>query len=362
LILEDKDNQPIKEFKKRVDYSSSTYFYELKDDKPVPIKNLRGRIIPLSDYNRVEYKEDNIFILVDENDDALISQARRKAMQNSNVKGVLIPVDENKYLKYGETSKFVDIDNISKFLGNYSTLHISQELKDYLLSNTDKILNYSNDFKLMREVRILNIGGYIEGKDDSNPVVITTNYDYFGYSENSKHEGLLENGSSIASILEAARVLSEVEKLPDNTIIFLFTDSRHIEELGAKKMVSHPYIDKETFFFYVNYLGLENNENVYVDTSYITKKDPTLYKNIGYLSRRASNYNLDFNEDRISSPEPLIYKGNGSFGIIYQGLSANKTLPYIGEEQNDLEEIDIEILKRQTQVLTDTLYKMNYDD
>ncbi|MDW7667315.1 MAG: M28 family peptidase [Bacillota bacterium] len=362
LIVEDENKQVIKEFQKRVDYSCSTYFYTMENDKPVPINNLRVITIPLSEYKRSEAGERNIFLLIDDNKDSLIGQARTKAMQNPNIRGVLIPVDENKYLKYGETSKFADFDNDNKFLGNYARIYISQELKNYLLSNNNKILNYSNDFKLMRKVKIMNVGGYIQGKDDSNPVVITTNYDYFGFSENIKHEGLLENGSSVASILEVARVLSELKEVPDRTVIFLFTDGRHVEELGAKKMVFHPYIDKETFFIYVNYLGLENSENVYVDTSYITKKDPTLYKNIGYLSRRASNYNLDFNEDRISSPEPLIYKGNGSFGIIYQGLSANKTLPYIGEEQNDLNDIDIEILKRQTQVLTDTLYKMNYNN
>jgi len=362
LIIEDESKEILREFEKREDYSSNTYFYTLKDETPSPIKNLRGKIIPLSKYKRSEAGDEDMFLLVDENKDALIGQARTKAMQNSNIRGVLIPVDENKYLKYGETSKFVDFDNDNLFLGNYARIHISQELKEYLLSNTDKILNYSNDFKLMKKLQILNIGGYIEGKNTSNPLVITTNYDYFGFSENTKHEGLLENGSSIASILEVTRVLSNVDEVPDRTIIFLFTDGRHIEELGAKKMVFHPFIDKETFFFYVNYLGIKNHGDVYVDTSYITKKDPTLYKNIGYLSRRASNYDLNFNEDRISSPEPLIYKGNGSFGIIYQGLSSNETLPYIGEEQNDLDEIDIEILKKQTQVLADTIYRMNYEN
>src|SRR5699024_4711732 len=108
------------------------------------------------------------------------------------------------------------------------------------------------------------------------------------------------------------------------------------------------------FYIYFNYLGVGQDNNVYLNTSTISSGDAVFYKHAKYTKEIIKNSGFkiepEYFGDTLKVPDAL-FKNRVS-GITFSGISKNEYLTnYHGKKQKDINNIDYDQLKDHTQIL-----------
>lgn len=202
-----------------------------------------------------------------------------------------------------------------------------------------------------------------EGNDSENPIVLVTNYDYLGFDKGGKYKGIYENGSSIASILEIAKKLSEHGEKPEKAIVFAFINSLKLKSKGASIFSLNKLMDRNTFYFYLNYFGLSTkDDNIYIDTSLITSSTKEAYSYVKYVKDRSDELGMNIFNDQltVNNDDVSKFKIDGASGILIDGIRLEQTYQYSGMRQDQIVQIDKQKLKKQAQLIIDTIVYIAY--
>lgn len=165
------------------------------------------------------------------------------------------------YSKVNVNNQMNHIKNIAKEPHSIFDLKAKEEVRNYLISELDKlgidsnIYEYKDVYVERSETKedIQNIYAQIDGKSDSY-IMLVTHYDSSHakterYAESDGSLGAADAGYALSTILETLRVIKENNTELENGIKILFTDGEEYGLLGAKEAVK----EKEVFDG-VNYL------------------------------------------------------------------------------------------------------------
>lgn len=287
------------------------------------------------------------------------------------VLGVILPTDNNEYL---ESKKLF----LCESLGTYIHERQSEGFSPFIIT-VDKMtgkklrnlennyLELNNKIEIVKDLQFKNIGAIIKGKDDSSDekIIIATNYDYLGDSEEKTYKGLFYNGSSIATSLGIAKVLGSIEEKPDMDIVFLFFDGSKFSSLsGADVYMTHNgYTFKNNFIFTINNLGLAEGNELFIDTSRASTKEQKYFGYIKYIEKRADELGIRLErESLIDGYEDIVSLCKyGSKGVLIESVDRNEKVQYEGRKQNNIELININKLSKQGQLILDTLIHIGYN-
>jgi len=95
------------------------------------------------------------------------------------------------------------------------------------------------------EVTSYNIGGVVEGRTNPDEVIIyTAHWDHLGIGEpvegDSIYNGAVDNGTSLAWMLEIAEAFASQKQAPERSIMFLATTAEEQGLMGARYYTAHP--------------------------------------------------------------------------------------------------------------------------
>ena len=106
--------------------------------------------------------------------------------------------------------------------------YIQEELQKLGLETTVQTTTTIYDEKYIRAGYVQNVIGILRGTDSQKAVLVVGHYD-----SQPNTLGAADDGSAVASMLEAARALKQLPQLK-NDVIFLFTDGEEAQLFGAK--------------------------------------------------------------------------------------------------------------------------------
>ena len=159
--------------------------------------------------------------------------------------------------------------------------YISIETYEYLRSYSNDIsLSDDNANKIISNVRIkadikypivqtANILGKIEGKSGNGKVlIISANIDGAGWGTHGEYfEGALRSASGIATLLEAARVISSQDSLPYQTIVFIGFNAQEQDFAGSKYYAANPIFPlADTTLIHLEAVGTETTNGLLVSS------------------------------------------------------------------------------------------------
>ncbi|MCD4751190.1 MAG: M20/M25/M40 family metallo-hydrolase [Thermoanaerobaculales bacterium] len=108
-----------------------------------------------------------------------------------------------------------------------------------------------------------NLLGLIKGSDAQlarEVVVVSAHYDHFGISplemDDRIYNGAVDNALGVAGVLEIARVLAELPRSPQRSILFLLTTAEEEGLLGARHFLADPPMPTSRMVAAVNVDGL----------------------------------------------------------------------------------------------------------
>ena len=357
-IIISKEAKELKKYSLRKDFFINQIFFENKEDAHIsPIKRMEGKIILLDDYKEENFDDGKkYFIIVDTNEfyeDSI--NLCHQIGKNPSVEGIIINIDDD---DKAEDKDWVQLYNIEGKHNNPFIIEAKKEIVKELSNYSGNELSIENDVEIGEELIGKNIGAMIKGKTDEKPLVIVTDYDYLGFEKEMKYEGLYKNGTSISTILSIAKSLSEIGKTPDRNIIFAFLDSSEYYSRGAEVFGFSDYIKDDGFFIYVNFLGLEKEDNLYIDTTMITTQYKEHMDNIYYMRKKAKKLDISLEQEQVSKAilSSLRLNHFGSSGIVLSGIDSDTYYDeYYGTKQDNLDEIDRDKLEIQTQFILDSI-------
>ncbi len=225
------------------------------------------------------------------------------------------------------------------------------------LRNVDRILPVFNEEYIQDiEGQGKNIAGYIWGKYSNNPLVIVTDYT----------NGLYENGTSTAAILELARSIGEKSsrKMPSRTMVFLFIDGKMEDGRGAYSVLGNKNIGENSFYIYLSYLGLEDNDVLYMDTSTVFSGYRRHYKNIRNVKDRSKELGIPIKQDYfdLMFKDLEIFSENKVSGLAISGVKKDDYNKYHGGSQDDVSKINPKKLEEQIQLMMNIVLKYAWTD
>lgn len=245
-------------------------------------------------------------------------------------------------------------------------IHANENVVSELLRNKDLKIVLENDINIMENITVKNIGGIIEGKNSEgkDTIIITTNYDYYGRDGELLFKGLLYNGTSIASSLEMAKALGSLDEKPENDIVFLFFDASSLNRFtGAKMYINTDYtIFRNTYAFCMNDLGIVDSDKLFIDTAYGSTNQKEYFEYAKYIKKRAQELDIKLEQSRlINGREDIAAIMNGKGRGIYFKTVNDPYHKYYGTMQTDIDLINIESLKKQAQLILDTIIHIAYE-
>jgi len=366
LIIRDKDGTDLFEFDYWNDYRVSKVFED---------QGISGEILTEEQFINNDYDRNKKHFLLLDNNSTREGNFIMMASLMSHIRGVIRPIENKEY--FSIKSSFITIDNLDNFTNNQENYYNGAIFSPFTISvnveTANKIREHKGkDIILNSKVEVLsdkygkNIGGIIRGSDSDSKekIIIVTNYDYLGYEGEEKYKGLFYNGTSVAANLEIARTLSSISDKPNKDIIFLFMDYSIEGSQGAKNYVSSYFkeIDKDTFIISNNSLGLRESNKMYIDKSLINSNKEGYFQYVRYIRSRSEELGVHLYEENIINETDDIVKFRGlqSSGILMKSVNNQEYEEYYGTKQENLELIDKDLLKNQSQLILDTLLEIAY--
>lgn len=377
IVMKDKSGDNIIELEINQDYDIDMQ----PIGKPIELSEvINGKILTVEQYNNREYDSEKKYILVADNTDLTSSSEKIfegyldllvKASNDQSINGLVVPLKGRS--SFGGKNSLTRVENpyrtetmsTDTIVFKVNNL-VAQQLKGY----KGKEFVLKNDIDYVINPKIKNIGAIIEGKAKykKDPIVITTNYDYLGYEFDIKYKGLTYNATSVASMLEIAKGISSLSLELDRDIIFLFFDGSRYSNIGANAYIQQNFADdngiiKNSFIIRLNYLGLSNSEEFFIDKSYARTSKPENFQYVKYIKKRAKQLDIDlkstimlgkYTDDDLK--KIITYGGKG---IILKAKSG--TFDF-GGEQKDFNLIDKEKLTKQTQLILDSIVNFSLGD
>lgn len=236
--------------------------------------------------------------------------------------------------------------------------YIAYQLKKYNISPLFEN-EYIQEFDVDVGVKGKNVGGYIRGRNSTKPLVLVTSYDDLGV----EGKGLCKNETSVAAILEIARNLKEKskEKMNTRTIVFLFADGSEQNGQGVRNVVGNEYVDVNSFYMHINYLGLGEGNRLYMDTSTVNSAYNIFYKNIKGLKLRSKELGIPIKQEYLypAFADVQSFMKEDVSGISLSTIDTSDIIEYnSGKNKYDLNNIDKENYSEQLQLLLD--YVVDY--
>jgi hypothetical protein len=121
---------------------------------------------------------------------------------------------------------------------------------------------FRGDF-LERDFSAKNVVGMIEGSDlkrKNSYIIISAHFDHLGFGPavlgDSIYNGVMDNASGCAALLEIARSISQSETKPKRSILFILTTGEEKGLLGATYYVDHPIFPLHKTIANINIDGL----------------------------------------------------------------------------------------------------------
>lgn len=127
-------------------------------------------------------------------------------------------------------------------------------------------VNIENDF--IEDYESRNIIGYIEGAMVPDSFfVFTAHYDHLGmFGENTFYPGANDNASGVAMLITLANYFSELDNLPDYSIVFIAFGAEESGLLGSEYFVNNPLFPLERIKSLINLdMIADNPETVYIE-------------------------------------------------------------------------------------------------
>ena len=353
----------------RKDFNINTWFYT-KGSGYTPVDNWNGVLLTEDAFKSRNFDDSrDYFVILDSSILNLDNASMRNIRQiggHSNVNGVIAPIEYKDIIERKGFIDLADSEDYHRFKRNSSSppfiIYVTTETANKLREFQGYEISVQNTFAHDEFITTgKNIGGIIKGKS-SEPVILVTSYDYFGYDKENRYLGLYENGSSVASILEIAKTLGAIEETPEQTIIFTFLDSSKFRSRGANEFARSYMKGNSQSYIYLSYMGFDNDSNLYIDTSLTSSNEIEIFSHIKYMRARASKNKIQMPNELISR---LYYdttelRRASNSGIMLSGVNISEAQVLYGMKQNDLDMISPKKLKLHTQLLLDTIVNMLY--
>lgn len=373
IYIQDYKQQNIHELVYKHNYS----FKEIVLSK----EKLTGEIIKYSQFKNEEYDgSKKYFIIIDDESlwDVEISGRIRhnykkfqELSENECVEGILLPSPSFHYSEQKEIRALEDYESyvISKANSRVTPfiVYVDIDSSNIIFENVGKEVILENTLDIVESRIGKNIGDIIHGKKGSQEtVLIVSNYDYLG-DDDMRYMGLAYNASAVSSILEMAEKLKGEEEKPNKNIVFLFLDSSKLNSLGAKMYLQHVsnLLNEDTFIITTSYLGLKESETLYMDSRFLKAYSGEHYSYVSYMKKRAKELGIDLQESRLLTPFEDVYqfwnrKKSTLSILIAKSINIDDTYSYFNTKQNDLDLIDMETLKKHSQLILDTITYIVY--
>lgn len=123
-------------------------------------------------------------------------------------------------------------------------------------------LAFVGDFET-RSFLAPNVLGVIRGSDRrlrDTYVVVSAHYDHLGIGPavngDTVYNGVVDNALGVAGVLEIARVVSEMDRAPRRSLLFLFTTAEEEGNLGSAFFLDHPPVPLPDLVADINVDGL----------------------------------------------------------------------------------------------------------
>jgi len=287
-----------------------------------------------------------------------------------NVEGIIYLNENYNHTEYKELFKLEDYENYNEgkkgFFSDPFIILVDKDTHKSIYENRGKTIVLESKMNVLDNRSGINVGGVIRGEESNKEsIVILTNYDYLGYEENNSYKGLVYNGSSIASSLEIANKLGNSNEKPDRDIIFLFLDSSKYDGSGARKILTHyaELFDENTFSFYINYLGIDESELLYIDISKLSYYNENHYNYIKYMMNRAKDLKIKVQNEMLLNRDEDNYqfiKIANSTVLLFKSVNNGNLSKYLNKKQEDIKQINQNKLKDQSQLILDTITHIAY--
>lgn len=272
----------------------------------------------------------------------------------------------NGYYQINGERAWKDLDNISSIETKEKTSeYIAKELEkiDRLLPVFDdeyvQGITYEQENTETGEKELVkgkNIAAYIWGRNSNNPLVIVTNYG----------NELYKNGTSVAATLELARSLSAKnnQQMASRTIVFLFLDGTLEDGAGVYSALGSKNIDINSFYIYLNYLGLEDSNKIYMDTSSVFSAYRRHYRNIRNIKERAKELKILIRQEYFDNmfEDVNIFMENKVSGLAISGIGKDEYIELVNQNQNDINSINNNRLEEQIQFIMNIASKYAWSD
>lgn len=342
---------------------------------------MKGEIITLEDFDNKRYSRDKqYFLVLDEKDvprgsDEFIYFFRQLSYERYLITGVIVPEDISEY--YEEKMSLIQAverewcEANSRYMIVPIMVQTSKDVCEVIKEHRGKELTLENDVSLIENFTVKNIGGIIKGKSSNSKdtIIVTANYDYLGKDGDILYKGLADNGTSVASVLEIAKGLNSLNAVPENDIVFLLFDaSKHFEYTGARMYKGKGLgTFEDTYTFSLSNLGIDGSNSLYLDTTYALSNQREYYDYIKYLKERGKEIGITVKQESLfySGREDLMYIKDGKGkGVHIKSVNSPEieSRKYYGAVQDDISVIDSEKLKKQAQLILDTIVHMAYDE
>lgn len=373
-ILNEKD-EIIDDLKYKVDYYLESWYSN-------SIDRLEGEIITVDTYLSKEYTPSKNYILLlnpNGSQNAIYDKLVNERKEHKHIKGVIVP--DIKYSTFIQKRNDLDEKGLTRVLDNVQAYNETAPpikinvgkiaaMKLWKLEGSKVLINsfIDNQEGLVGK----NIGGIIQGKNQENPIIIATTYDYLGFhdlgtttgvEDFTKYKGLYENGTSIAGSLEIAKNLGNIKQTPERSIIFMFIDGSKITIEGFLDIEKQGILDEQPLLILLRFMGINKwgrtEDSLYYNT--IVNSNIGLEQDFHkWLRRNSSKDYFIIGDNQISERNLLVLSDKDMVGIVLQGIKEKERGLHYGMVQSNLEEIDTDRLTAHIQYLLDSIIDMVY--
>ncbi|WP_025640350.1 M28 family peptidase [Schnuerera ultunensis] len=284
----------------------------------------------------------------------------------------------NGYYQIDKERVWKDLKNIYEIqqINGINSIESKDRVGEYIAEELEKIyrllpvfedeyvqeINYEQEDLETKEKAVVkgrNIAAYIWGRNSNNPLVIVTDYG------NELHR----NGTSVAATLELARSLGEKnnKEMASRTIVFLFIDGNLDEGMGVYNALGSKNIDINSFYIYLNYLGLGDSNKIYIDTSSVLSAYKRHYRNIRNIKEGAKELKITIEQEYFNNMfiDIEAFTENKVSGLALSGIGKEGYEQYTKfneQNRNDISKIHSNTLEEQVQLIMNIAIKYAWSD
>lgn len=370
-ILDDEGNKLVN-FKYKEDYSFNIRGVSFDG-------TIKAKILTLEQFDREEYDENEKYFVVLDNPYDFWGNRRStnnlilRIVRHKPIIGVFIPyydysgiISKKSLLNPVNLENIIDPEMQMYIYTNLMSLvmPVSVDAAYTMTGFAGKEIILRNEMNILENPTVKNIGCMIKSPNPTEEtLVIATNYDYLGYEDEEKYKGLLYNGSSVGAALEMVKSLSTINSTLNRDIIFLFLDgSMYTLHPGVEMFMKKNFeiIDDNSIVISFNNLGLKGHDSLFIDVSLMATQDEKYFDYIKYIEKRGKELGTTIKRDKMILGTEDISElcKSGASGLYFQSLNNVEQNQYNASPQNNINMIDKKILKKQTQIILDTIVYM----